>query len=179
MASLKKEVLEKYPNKYFVETGTHIGNSVQLALDCEFEKIITMEINPEKVEHAKTRFAKEIEDGKVTIFCGDTVDIFPEAIQSLDAPATFWLDAHWDDGPKGEYLCPLPIELEALLNHSIKEHTLLIDDRRLFGVDGTTWGHTIDEEGILESIFDINPDYKISYEDGCVPNDIIVAKIKN
>ena len=44
MASLKKEILEKYPNKYFVETGTHIGNSVQLALDCGFEKIITMEI---------------------------------------------------------------------------------------------------------------------------------------
>ena len=177
MASLKKEVLEKHPNKYFVETGTHIGNSVQLALDCGFEKIITMEINPEKVERAKKRFSKEIEEGRVTILQGDTVETFPEALKLLDAPATFWLDAHWDDGPKGEYLCPLPIELELLLNNPIKEHTLLIDDRRLFGVPGTTWGHTIDEEGILESIFDINSEYKISYEDGCVSNDIIVAKI--
>lgn len=177
MASLSKKVLEKYPNKYFVETGTHIGNSVQLALDCGFEKIITMEINPEKVNHAKERFSEEIENKKVIIFEGDTVDVFPEAIKLLDAPATFWLDAHWDDGPKGEYLCPLPIELELLSNNPIKEHTLLIDDRRLFGVPGTTWGHTIDEEGILESIFDINSEYKISYEDGCVANDIIVAKI--
>ena len=152
MASLKKEILEKYPNKYFVETGTHVGNSVQLALDCGFEKIITMEINPEKVEHAK-------------------------ALKLLDDRATFWLDAHWDDGPQGEYLCPLPIELEEIQKTSIKNHTLLIDDRRLFGVDNTTWGYTIDEDGILESISDINLDYKISYEDGCVPDDIIVAEV--
>lgn len=177
MASLKKEVLEKYPNKYFVETGTHVGNSVQLALDCGFEKIITMEINPEKVESAKQRFSKEIEDGKVTILQGDTVKTFPEALKLLDDRATFWLDAHWDDGPQGEYLCPLPIELEEIQKTSIKNHTLLIDDRRLFGVDNTTWGYTIDEDGILESISDINSDYKISYEDGCVPNDIIVAEV--
>lgn len=177
MASLSKNVLEKYPNKYFVETGTYLGNSVQLALDCGFEKIITMEINPDKVEKVKKRFSKEIEDGKVVVIEGDTVDVFPKAIEMVDAPATFWLDAHWDDGPKGEYLCPLPIELECLLNHSIKEHTLLIDDRRLFGVPGTTWGHTIDEDGIVEAIMDINGNYKISYENGNVPNDIIVASL--
>tara|TARA_B100000925_G_C21956047_1_gene451240 strand:- start:497 stop:1036 length:540 start_codon:yes stop_codon:yes gene_type:complete len=177
MASLKKEILEKYPNKYFVETGTHIGNSVQLALDCGFEKIITMEINPEKVEHAKERFSKEIEKGRVTILQGDTVETFSKALKLLDDRATFWLDAHWDDGPQGKYLCPLPIELEAIQKTSIKNHTLLIDDRRLFGLSGTTWGHTIDEDGILESIADINKFYKISYENGCVPNDIIVAKV--
>jgi hypothetical protein len=175
MASLTKEVLTKYPNKYFVETGTHIGNSVQLALDCGFEKIITMEINSQKVEYARKRFSKEIEEGKVTILQGDTISLFKDAIDNLDAAATFWLDAHWDDGPRGKYLCPLPIELECLLNHPIKKHTLLIDDRRLFGVEGTTWGHTIDEDGIMESILDINKDYKISYENGCVPDDIIVA----
>lgn len=177
MATLKKRVLEKYPNKYFVETGTSLGDSVQLALNCGFEKIITMEINPEKVERAKKRFSKEIEEGRVTIFQGDTVETFPEALKLLDAPATFWLDAHWDEGPRGEYLCPLPIELEEIQKTSVKNHTLLIDDRRLFGVDNTTWGYTIDEDGILESIFDINSDYKISYEDGCVANDIIVAEV--
>ena len=178
MASLTGEVLSKYPNKYFVETGTNIGNSVQLALDCGFEKIITMEISTKKVEYVKERFSKEIAEGKVIILQGDTTNLFKDAIKDLDAPTTFWLDAHWDDGPRGKYLCPLPIELECLLNHPIKEHTLLIDDRRLFGVEGTTWGHTIDEDGIMESIFDINKDYKISYEDGCIPNDIIVANFR-
>lgn len=177
MATLKKQVLEKYPNKYFVETGTSLGDSVQVALDCGFEKIITMEINPEKVKNAKKRFSKQIEEGRVTILEGDTVETFPEALKLLDSPATFWLDAHWDEGPRGEYLCPLPIELEEIQKTSVKNHTLLIDDRRLFGVDNTTWGYTIDENGILESISDINPDYKISYEDGCVPNDIIVAEV--
>lgn len=177
MSSLTKKVLEKYPNKYFVETGTNIGNSVQLALDCGFEKVITMEIDPKKVESVKKRFFKEIEENKVILLEGDTVETFPEALKILDGPATFWLDAHWDEGPQGEYLCPLPIELEEIQKTSIKNHTLLIDDRRLFGLSGTTWGHTIDEDGILESIFDINENYKIYYEDGCVPKDIICAKL--
>ena len=177
MATLKKLVLEKYPNKYFVETGTSLGDSVQVALDCGFEKIITMEINPEKVKNAKKRFSDQIKEGRVTILEGDTIKTFPEALKLLDGPATFWLDAHWDEGPRGEYLCPLPIELEEIQKTSVKNHILLIDDRRLFGLDNTTWGYTIDEDGIMESISDINPDYKISYEDGCVPNDIIVAVV--
>lgn len=177
MASLSKEVLKKYPNKYFVETGTYLGNSVQLALDSGFEKIITMEINPEKVKKVKERFSKEIKKNKVIILEGDTVEVFPKAMQMIDSPATFWLDAHWDDGPKGEYLCPLPIELDLIANHHIKNHTILIDDRRLFGVSGTTWGYTVDESKINKLIFNINSDYKISYENGNIPDDIIVASL--
>jgi hypothetical protein len=179
MASLQRKVLEKYPNKYFVETGTCWGDTVQLALECGFKKIITMEISAEKVKHNEERFCKEISEGRVEIFYGDTVDIFKDVIAAIDSPATFWLDAHWDDGPKGEYLCPLPIELDILINHPIKEHTILIDDKRLFGVPNTTWGHTIDLDGIIDLLYDINSNYTISYEDGCVPKDIIVAKIKN
>ena len=52
--------MEKYPNKYFVETGTHVGNSVQLALDCGFEKIITMEINPEKLNTQRKDSPKKL-----------------------------------------------------------------------------------------------------------------------
>ena len=33
-------------------------------------------------------------------------------IKKVDAPATFWFDAHWDGGPMGDYKCPLPFELE-------------------------------------------------------------------
>ena len=56
--------------------------------------------------------------------------IFKDVISKIDSSATFWLDAHWDGDVMGEYKCPLPFELEALLSHPIKEHTLLIDDRR-------------------------------------------------
>ncbi len=37
-------------------------------------------------------------------------------------------------------------ELEALLEHPIKTHTLLVDDRRIFGLSGSNWGEDLDEE---------------------------------
>jgi|TARA_A100001388_G_scaffold274637_1_gene258618 hypothetical protein len=175
--TLSKSVLSKYKNDIFVETGTLWGEAIEVAIECGFKKIYSMEIDPEKIKFNKKKFKKEIKEGTVEIIEGDTFKIFKDVISKIDSSATFWLDAHWDGDVLGEYKCPLPFELEALLSHPIKKHTLLIDDRRLFGVEGTTWGYTIDEDGIMESISDINKDYKISFENGCVPNDIIVAKV--
>ena len=121
------------------------------------------------------KFKKEIEEGIVEIIEGDTFKIFKDVISKVDVPATFWLDAHWDGDVLGEYKCPLPFELEALLNHPIKTHTLLVDDRRIFGASGSNWGEDLDEELLIEAMTDINPDYQISFEDGCIPDDIIVA----
>jgi asparagine synthetase B (glutamine-hydrolysing) len=178
MTTLSKKVLEKYKNSVFVETGTLWGESVQLALDCGFTKVYTIELDPEKVKFNRNKFKEEIENGVVEIIEGDTFKVFSDVINNITSRATFWLDAHWDEGPVGEYKCPLPFELKNLLNHSIKNHTLLIDDRRIFGEVGSTWGEGIDESEIIDLIHEINPEYEISYEDGCIPNDIIVAEIK-
>ena len=51
----------------------------------------------------------------------------------------------------------------------------MIDDRRLFGDQGSTWGNTIDESAIYEQVTAINKSYFISYEDGHVEKDVIVA----
>jgi len=177
--TLKKEVLQKYKNDIFVETGTLWGEAVEVALECGFKKIYSMEIDPEKVKFNKKKFSKEIKNGIVEIVEGDTFKIFKNVIAKVDAPATFWLDAHWDGDVLGEYKCPLPFELEALLNHPIKTHTLLVDDRRIFGQIGSNWGKDLDEELLIEAIMDINSDYQISFDDGCVPDDIIVAQTKN
>lgn len=64
-----------------------------------------------------------------------------------------------------------------LFYHPINEHILLIDDRRLFGVE-MTWGQTLDEEKILKLVNDINKKYKISYENGYIADDVIVAKVE-
>lgn len=68
--------------------------------------------------------------------------------------------------------------MEALLDHPIKTHTLLVDDRRIFGQLGSNWGEDLDEELLIEAMTDINPDYQISFEDGCIADDIIVAQVK-
>lgn len=175
--TLSDIVLNKYKNNIFFETGTHWGGGVELALSCGFKKIYTCELSPQKIEFNKSKFAKEIAENKVVIVEGDTFETFATAIKELSEATTFWLDAHWDDGPMGKFRCPLPYELESLATHAIKNHTLLIDDRRLFGATGHTWGGEITEQQIIELIKKINPDYKISYENGFVPDDIIVARV--
>jgi len=178
ISTLSKEVLQKYPNEIFVETGTLWGGAVEIALECGFKKIYSIEIDPEKVKYNTEKFQKEIKKGIVEIIEGDTFKVFKEVVSKVDAPATFWLDAHWDGDVMGEYKCPLPFELEALLDHTIKTHTLLVDDRRLFGQVNSNWGEDLDEDLLIEAMMDINSDYQISFEDGCIPDDIIVAQLK-
>lgn len=177
-STLSKEVLQKYKkNNVFVETGTLWGDGVAVALECGYSKVISIEIDPERVVANSKRFAKEIADGRVELVEGDTFDVFEGIVEGLEEPATFWLDAHWDnDGaPIGEYKCPLPFELDTIAKSEFKMHTLLIDDRRLFGDRASTWGNTIDESAIYEQITAINKSYFITYEDGHVENDVIVA----
>lgn len=116
MAPLSEEVLGKYPNKYFVETGSHMGDAVEVALKCGFKKIITMEIDENKVENIKKRFKRQVKSGRVVVIHGDSSEIFSQVIESLDAPATFWLDAHRDDGYVGDDIPPLVHELQSLLS---------------------------------------------------------------
>jgi hypothetical protein len=174
--TLTKEVLEKYPNDIFVETGTLYGDAVKLAVLCGFKKIYSIEINPDLVRSNRLQFANLIEQGLVEIIEGDTSIIFPELVSRLDGRTTFWLDAHWDGGPMGTVKCPLPMELEAIQSHSIKNHTIMIDDRRCFGIGN--WGAGIVESEIIAKVKDINSLYEIAYENGCIPDDIITAVIR-
>jgi hypothetical protein len=61
---------------------------------------------------------------------------------------------------------------EVLKNHPIKNHTLLIDDTRMFG---HYWGLGLSKESVIEQVMAINPDYKIQWENGIEANDIMVA----
>ena len=175
--TLSKEVLSKYKNKNFVETGTLWGEAVEIALECGFEKIYSIEIDPEKYKFNVEKFSKEIEEGKVVIIEGDTFEVFGDLLKQIKGKTTFWLDAHWDGDVEGKYKCPLPFELDSISKMKSKSNTLLIDDRRLFGDKGSTWGWEIAEDQIVEKILAINSKYEISYENGHVENDIIVAKI--
>jgi len=99
---------------------------------------------------------------------GSSVDLLPGIVESLDAPATFWLDAHPIDDSMS--FCPLYKELEIIKESAVENHVIMIDDVRMFG----SW-LDVDEQKVKEKLLDINPDYKITYEDGHIPNDIMVA----
>jgi len=172
--TLPREIANKYSNPYFFETGTANGACVTLALSCGYEKIFSVEIEIERqTENSKT-FKKEISENKVKLYTGDSLLLFPEMIKELDKPTTFWLDAHVDEGVSGVKKCPLYEELETIATNLIKTHTIMIDDISYFGTKNH-WGDGISLETIKEKILQINPNYNFAFEDGHVPNDILVA----
>ena len=174
--TLPREVINRYSNPYFFETGTANGACILLALSCGFEKIFSVEIEEERqLENSKT-FSKEILGNKVKLYTGDSLLLFPEMVKELDKSTTFWLDAHVDEGKAGVKKCPLYEELETIAMSPIKTHTIMIDDISYFGTKNH-WGDGISLDTIREKILQINPNYNFAFENGHVPNDILVAHL--
>jgi hypothetical protein len=143
----------------FVETGTNTGNGVANALALDFKEIYSIEIMEEKYRFAMERW-KDFPN--VHLYCGPTSDHMEDVLSTIHEPCFFWLDAHFGTGT------PVYAELEAIKNHPIKTHTILIDDMTKYFVKSE-----------IESIIkQINPDYIISYEPTPHhPEEILVAKI--
>ncbi|NER87984.1 hypothetical protein [Moorena sp. SIO3A2] len=165
--------LAKYINPVFVETGTYKGDGIALALASGFQKIYSIEVAEEFYNNAVERFKTEIDRGTVEIILGDSLYCLPKVISNIDYNITFWLDAHTILGYEGEKSCPLYEELDAIANHPIKTHSILIDDLRLFSQDG--WGKSVVKDNIINKIKKINSDYSLIYEDGKIENDVLVA----
>jgi len=174
-STLSAEVLLKYSNPVFIETGTLNGDGVRLALDCGFERIYSIDINLEVVLRNTAQFLDYGE--RVHILHGDSFQVLQTLLPTIQEPITFWLDGHWDGGPEGQYRCPLLHELDVIAQQETKTHTLLIDDRRLFGNESHHWGREVTESAVLDKIRAINPKYQITYENGHVPLDIIAASV--
>lgn len=172
---LTLEYLSKYGNgKIFVETGTYMGDTVKLALNAGFEFIHSVELDNDLYDRAYEMFKDE---DRAKIWYGDSIDCLKEIIKKFDEPATFWLDAHASGDLVGGKSGGSPIvdELEIIKSHGRKDHTIFIDDKRLFG--SAEWSH-VKEEDAMKIIREINPDYNIYYLDGHVRGDVICASVK-
>jgi hypothetical protein len=172
--SLTTNLLNKHLNRIFVETGTQFGYGIDVALKCEFEKIYSVDIDSKYHAHCMDKFKEQVESNKIELYIGDSAKMLKDILEKIDEPVTFWLDAHGGGGVFGGSVCPVLKELEQIAAHRINSHTILIDDRRMFG---KIWGIGLKEEDIITLLKDINPDYKIEYANGCEPKDIIVAYV--
>ncbi|MBS0626535.1 MAG: hypothetical protein JSS32_10845 [Verrucomicrobia bacterium] len=165
----------RVPNKYFIETGSYYGQTIQMALDTGFfQEIYSIELAPLLYEHCKRRFAYR---PNVKLFKGDSTDLLPQIIAKLDAPATFWLDGHYssDNTARGITNSPILAELESIRQHPIKNHTIMIDDVRMFG---TIEFDFIEVDEIKQKVLEINPNYKITfYDGGYIPGDVLIATV--
>jgi len=168
--------LKKYNNKIFVETGTFLGNGLQCALDADFQKCYTIEIHPYLFEKAKFRFKKEIKNGRVVLYLGNSEKLLANIVDQLQQPATFWLDAHISSqyGEKLAKNCPILEELDTIKNHTIKTHTLLIDDVNCFSRPAHD---RISLDTVKNKILEINANYKFEMLDAALPKNILAAYI--
>jgi len=172
-------ILRKYPNRYFVETGTFMGEGVQYALKAAFPNIISLELGEDLARNAQQLFQQ---NNNVKIIQGDVQYILWDAIKDIQEPITFWLDGHYSGGPTVKSDIPDPIirELRIIERHPVKTHTILVDDIRLYKENGWPWTDgsvPITLEEIRSALKVINPDYKYSLEDGYVKEDILVAHL--
>lgn len=173
--------LIEYKSDIFFETGTYKGATARMASDMGFKKVITVELQKYLYDEAKllSNNYKNIE-----FYLGDSPSIIDKTLSNLDEKETitFWLDAHIDPGNyiHGETpeirKCPLYEELESIKLLKRNDHTILVDDIRAF-TKNNGWGHDLIVSELIEKIKEINPNYKISFIDGEIENDILVANI--
>jgi hypothetical protein len=170
--------LSEYINDVFFETGTYLGHAARSAADLGFKKVITVELQ-ERLYLESKELSKDYP--QIEFYLGDSPQVMKEILPTIDRRITFWLDAHIDGGNYVPGLtpeirqCPLYEELDFLKTLSRNDHTIIIDDMRIIGVLG--WGIGTYKDELIRKLKEINPDYEISFIDGCEPNDILVAKI--
>lgn len=134
-------IATSFGTKSFVETGTATGDSLALAAQHPgFERLYSIEIVPELASAACKRFAG---DKRIAIIEGDSTERMSEIIDVLDdAPALFWLDAHfpgahtgaaYDAEPDVARRLPLQAELEEIARRRRDSRdVILIDDARIY-----------------------------------------------
>ncbi len=166
---------ERFPNYYFVETGTFGGDGIQLALRAQYPEIHSIELDAKLYRNGLNQF-RSLKN--VHIWQGNSGLMLYDVIKDLDKPITFWLDGHngvYD--PNGNNT-PILEELGQIKKHHIKTHTILIDDMHCCNSDLFDY---ITKDDIIKKIKEINPDYVITYvdggSDGEYPNNIMVAYV--
>jgi hypothetical protein len=172
---LTLDYLKSYAvGEVFVETGTYLGDTVKLALVHGFKKIHSIELNKKLYDDAVEMFK---DNPAVKIWHGDSIEILPLIIDEIgNNEATFWLDAHASGPLVGGKSGGSPVvdELNIINESECKNHTIFVDDKRLFG--SAEWSY-VKLSDAVETITKINPDYKIEYLDGHIPNDVLCARI--
>lgn len=176
LPNMAPEGFERFMNYYFVETGTYLGSGIRFALRAGFPEIHSVEINPEFAKNAHKMFSQY---SNIHIWQGNSGVMLWDVIKDLNKPITFWLDGHMGEANPHGKATPLLEELEQLKKHPIKNHTILIDDMHCCG---TALFDFITKEMIMKKIWEINPQYTISFvpggDAGEYTQNIMVAQVK-
>ena len=169
----RQEILiyaRKFGCKCFIETGTFLGDTLEF-LKNDFARLVSIELSTDLASRARKRFS---DFGHIAIIQGDSGLLLRDLLKELSEPCLFWLDGHystefWHNGEyfvtaKGEHETPILQELDAILQHRMKNHVVLVDDARLFKGKGDYPKIS----ALRQIVKELNPSYKLR-----VRNDII------
>lgn len=171
-----KELIQKYYRPCYIETGSAGGDGIMTAVEAGCLQIVGIELAEFLYERSKKRFIGENEK-KVAILNGKSEDKLNDVLTHCDrtkARAIIFLDAHKVGTVPGKETYPLLTELRIIAKHNIKNHTIMIDDVRLFGKELDPYMFIVNE------IMKINRQYKIAFEDSNTDKqDVMVAYIRS
>jgi hypothetical protein len=133
------EIQSNCDTKIFVETGTLRGDGVDYALQYDFDKIYSIEIDDELYDQARIKYQH---NDSVEILKGSSSDVLPDLITNISGNILFWLDAHFPGADAGKttyrHCCdnldydtnmPLEVELRAIANRQDQySDVIVIDD---------------------------------------------------
>jgi len=173
-----------YPRELFIETGTFVGDGIEQALELGFDSVVSIELSEKYYSIATERFRYH---PRVKIILGDSYKVLPEILKYVDCRCTFWLDGHYsgNDTAIGDYNSPLLYELDAISNHKINTHTVLIDDLRCWTKTESSIvydktdvrSNQFDLNDIINKLKKINNKYQIKYLDGYTERDVLLAHV--
>jgi len=136
-----KNVLDFYHINNFIETGTGAAEVVRSISSIDSNiKIHTIEIIEEIYEKNKLSYSYL---KNVNWHLGQSSDVLPKIVPTLDGNTLFWLDAHfpgadfgmasYGDEPDLDKRLPLKKELEIIVNNKdVKNDVFVIDDLRIY-----------------------------------------------
>lgn len=183
-------------NPVYLETGLLKGSSLLKAYRTKlFKKLISIEISQKHIEDFVTK--QHPVSKCIKLIHGNSKDL-GKHIVGIKEPITFFLDAHDDqrftkdrerlhDDP--EIPCPILEELEAIANHPVQGHKILIDDMQCFRDghqhDKHSWFEKISFHQIIDKVAELFPRYSMYLIDSyrkkdvlvCVPEETAIPKL--
>jgi hypothetical protein len=169
------DTIKKYKknNNVFVETGTWMGDGIDVALNLNFNLVYSCDIDKQNVIKAKQRFLNK----NVKIFHNSSAEFLNKILSLIDEPAVIWLDAHVMPDASGKVfsenqlnltnklnisVCPIMDELNVIFEQSKHKNIILIDDYHCF--NSWEFNH-LSENTVKEYILSKNKTYNFSVEE--------------
>ena len=122
--------------KQYIETGTYLGAGIQRVLD-HYERIHSIELAEKYAFETAKKFLQRPE---VTVYHGNSKEVLPVLLETIQEPVTIFLDGHYSGGETaiGDELvdglssAPLLTEIEIIMARPYDD-IVIIDDTRMFG----------------------------------------------